>query len=450
MSDPYSFGALAPVDEAAEAEAARVAAALRMRQAARPVGGRKEGELTAALSDPATVFNASPLGALRTALTATNEGNYGDAAMAVAPYAVPFAGPAIRGATRMLTAAPKVAAGAVGTGAALTAADAGERTPASPEWWRSQREPQPTVAPFVAPGLTPEEAQRYTAPLPPGFDSLGPQGKRDATARRDAAQERLTKSRDAFLKEKVDRARADWDASLQGQQSAYDAEQARLDKEDQAFKLANQSTREAYPYASGALQAGGAAAAFALPRWARGQARTRNDALVGQVNEAMAEADAAKTLGKGGNAVRNAALARLRAATGASGVGRMTDPTPTLSSTLAAGGLGAVEGAFGALAPYIADSETLPMGSHGREESSDIGNWIARGATGALPGALLGMYGARIPMAGGAIPDLARAEGLKAALQARGSRTPAATPRKRTTRKQPSENVVPFSMAPGE
>lgn len=77
-------------------------AAYRTRQSARPEGGRREGALSAALSDPATVFNASPFGVARDALTAGAEGDYGRAALTAAPLALPLVGPVVRGAGALI------------------------------------------------------------------------------------------------------------------------------------------------------------------------------------------------------------------------------------------------------------------------------------------------------------------------------------------------------------
>jgi hypothetical protein len=426
-ADQLPQGSLSDADEA---QRAREAAAMRMRQSAQPEGGRQEGALSAALSDPATVFNASPLGMARDAMTAANEGNYGQAALSAAPLVAPALGPAVRAAGGLMQAYPKAAAlvaALAGTGASVEAAD---RDPKNPEWWRSKREPPPNIDPFAEPGLTPEETQRYTAQLDPNFEKLGPMGKKEAMARRDAAQGPLTSSSEAFLKEKIARSRSDWDRTLQDKQAAYEAEQARLDVEDQKYREENQSFREAHPLAAPIIQGIGAGTALAFPLAARGMALRRNNAVASQLDDAVAAAEAASTVrGTGSGPLRVGASQRLKSAMGDEGVGRMANTSTPLPEQLAWALGGGTEGAATAVAPYIVDQETLPMNSHGREEAGDPMNWAARAGYGFIPGAAAGLFGARIPMGRGAVPDMARAEGALKMLgsKARDLKVPAST-----------------------
>jgi len=428
-------------------------AAYRVRQGARPEGGRREGALTQALSDPATIFNVSPFGLARDALHSVNEGNYGRAAMDVAPFvAGPVLGPALRAGSRVVAAAPRATAGAMGTMGALAAADAGERDPANPEWWRSKREAPPAISPFAEPTLTPEEEARYTAPEIQGFDKLGPMGKLKATEQRGVAQAKLLEDRKAALGEKTTRARADWDANRQRIQDAYEAEQARLDAEDQKFREANQSFREAHPDLATALQFAGAGTAAGFPLLARGLRLRANNKVLGQLDDAIAAGETARAVPRnvpGALSDRIGAAERLRGAIGPQGVGRIKDTELSLPAQAAWATGGALEGALGSEIPYIVDVESLPSESHGRTEANDWANWLSRAAYGAIPAGMAGFMGARVPMSKGAVPDIPRAEGLIKGLEykERAPRAPrkpsadAANPaeaKPRRTRKKPA------------
>lgn len=399
-------------------------AAYRTRQGARPIGGRQEGPLTQSLSDPATAFNASPFGAARDALTAANEGDYGRAAMSAAPLVAPIAGPIVRGAGALMRANPATTGLAAGLSAYLGSADAADRDPKSGEWWRTPRG-TPTVQKFAEPTLTPEEERRYIAPEIQGFDKLGPRGKLEATARRDALQKSLIQDRERALADKTKRARADWDEANQRTQAEYEAQQSRLDAEDDKYRLANQSFRDAHPLASPIIQGAGAATALTFPLIARGLTRRANNTMASQLQEAMTAGEAASALPRSGvgsagsAAARVGAAQRLESAIGPQGVGRMQDTSVSLPGQAAWALGGGAEGAIGATAPYGVDLETLPIGSPGREEASEPSNWGMRAASGFLPGAAMGLIGSRVPMGRGAVPDIARAEGLIKGLKSR-------------------------------
>jgi hypothetical protein len=104
---------------------------------------------------------------------------------------------------------------------------------------------------------------------------------------------------------------------------------------------------------------------------------------------------------------------------GPEGVGRMSDTSVGLPGQAAWALGGGAEGAATAVVPYIIDQETLPLGSHGQNESSEPMNWATRAGYGFIPGAAAGLFGARVPMGGGAVADLARAEGALTAIKSR-------------------------------
>lgn len=423
-------------------------AAYRTRQGAKPEGGRKEGAFTELVSDPVRMgraaFGMTPPGALLNMYEAGREGDYGNMA-ANAVYGG-LGGALMRAGKGALTAFPRLTGGAAGTAAALTAADAGDRSPKSTEWWRSQREAPPTIDPFSAPQLTEDERRQYTQPefafkvTPPNFEGLGPMARKEAQASYDrrlatapqdelaareaynARQERMDLAAQEALARKAKGPRADYEAEVAHKQAIYEAEQARLDAEDQKFRLANQSTREAHPLAAPMMQGAGVLTAAAFPLLTRNRIRGTNNAINQQLKDAMTAGDAelaAKAAGTGSPMMQKVSAERLKAAAGPQGVGRMRDTelSPAAQAAWATGG--ALEGAAGATVPYIVDRETLPAESHGREESGDLANWLQMAAYGAIPGAISGALGARVPMSRGAVPDIPRATGLMKGLTAR-------------------------------
>lgn len=427
-------------------------AAYRVRQGARPEGGRQEGALSAALSDPAFLFNASPFGITRDALSAANQGDYGRALATASPLAVPFAGPALRGAGALLRAAPRTAgtgAAALGVGLPTTTDTAQTAEPSSSEWWRTPREGAPAVPRFEEPTLSPEEEQRYIAPQIQGFSQLGPKAKLEATARRDAMQKSLLQDRERALTEKIARARADWEMANQQTQAAHEAEQARLDQRDLEYKGANQSFREAHPNLTLGLPAAGAAIAGLIPYGGRMLTRGVNNEIGGQLSSAVARARA--SLGADA-ATRAAARGEMKAGLGPGGIGRMKDESLTPGGVTGSLGVGALGSGEASLIPYEIDMATLPEGSHGRQEAEDYKNWLQRGGFGSLGGVLGASYGLKAPlMRSKAVPPVSEMEGLLAGLRSPAART--AQKIKTSRRRKPSddENVIPLreGMASG-
>jgi hypothetical protein len=400
-------------------------AAMRARMAARPAGGRREGALSEALSDPATLFNISPFGAARDAMTAANEGEYGRAALTAAPLVAPLAaGPVIRGAGAALRAAPKtVATGAAALGLGVpTSTDEAQTAEPGKDWWRTPRE-QFQRGTFEAPTLTPEEEAQFVVPewkKPKGWygdrETVQPsvplsiERARIADTRKQA-QDVQTRKAD-YLQKKIDTSRRDFEAEQARLQAEYDAEQARLDAKDQEYKIANQSFREAHPYLAPAIQGAGAVTAALGPLAIRGLQLRRNNAITGQLDKAMAGGDYAAGLeGAAGRPARIAAKEQLQASLGKQGIGRIQPTEMGIGGQIGSGIAGGIEGATSSVVPYIIDQETLPLGSHGQEESSDMANWLTRAAYGAIPSAAMGVFGARLPMSQGRVPDVARAKG---------------------------------------
>lgn len=448
-------------------------AAYRVRQAARPEGGRQEGPLSEALSDPAFLFNASPLGPVRDTLHAVNEGEYGRAAASAAPLLAPMAGPAIRGASALVRAAPRTAAtlaGIAGIGIpSATDIATAEAEPKADDWWRTPREPF-NHPEFVPPTLTAEEREPFTQPgfvAPdqsprPNLDGLGPMARKETQARYDqrlekaavsaeearkahaARQAKLDEVAAALLDRKTSKAREDWEKARDDAIAAHAEEQARLDQRDLEFKRANQSFTEAHPSASLALPAAGAAIAGAIPYGGRMMARGANNAVARQLEEAASRARLA--LGSDA-ATRAAARGEMKAGLGPAGVGRITDEHSTGRSNAAAmisGGLGSAEAS---LIPYEVD-RLLPEGSHGRHESDDPKNWLQRGAFGSLGGILGSRYGMEAPLLRGRVtPPVSEMEGLLAGLKTAKTAPPRVKvePKPRSRRKKSDDdNVVPL------
>src|SRR5262249_18788674 len=161
------------------------------------------------------------------------EGNYLGAATNAMGAGFPVAGMAGKLASAAGAFPKSLAAGAGLSGLLSDMSQAGDRKPKASDWWRTPRRAAPATAPFVEPTLTPQEEQRYTAPEIQGFDKLGPQAKLQSIARKDEMQKGLLRDREQAAKDKIARARADWDAGVQQAQAGYEAEQARLDAEDE-------------------------------------------------------------------------------------------------------------------------------------------------------------------------------------------------------------------------
>lgn len=367
------------------------------------------------------------------------------------------AGPALAGAERAVPAMAKAipANTMVNTGLAASGTMAGVPGPAqaesapeqvpvgqrpkSGEWWRTQRAPPPTMLPFTAPTMSPEELSPYDEPkfAPP----KGWQGGREQKQNYEGPQSyyarmqslnRERETREGRRLEASERktavARKDHESEFSRESAAYQKEQERLDRLDAEYKEANENFRRKHPQLATALPIIGAGMGASLPYANRVRLQRINNKLVTDFSAAITRAEkAAATKGALGKAEKAGAVADLEKRMDPSapiGVTRSRNVDPTVGSQAAGittGALGSVEGA---ILPYELDL-ALPSDSPDRREATNAVNWAERAGQQVLPGGLAGHVGGHMPLPRrGLVPDVERAQGLVRRM------TPVAAPRK--------------------
>jgi len=376
-----------PVDEATEAQRAREAAAMRMRQAAMPEGGRQEGPLTAALSDPALLFNMSPLGMARDAMKSANEGDYGQAAMSAAPLLAMGAAPAVRGAGALMQSFPKTTAIGSGLAGMFATSEAGTSLN------RAQRQE-----------LEQEQARARNA------------AELDAQKRAQEAEIEAQRRSQQML---LDKARREGDVAAQ--QAAAQAEierqrEAERYRQQEEVRQSQLPFREKYPGLATALPFAGTAAAMASPYAVRLGKALFNNSRVGQMEDAITRADMALASQSKPSIVRS--LGELKASKGS---------VPTPEGPISAGpgslAISAALPAEAALLPAEYDMSMLQPDNPNREAAKHILTDPTELAKRVVPGLLQGIpaatLGNKIPAVWPEkIPPNANMEGLIAALKA--------------------------------
>lgn len=381
-------GSAPPIDEPAEAQAAREAAAMRMRQAAQPEGGRQEGAMSAALSDPALLFNLSPLGMARDSMRAANEGDYGQAAMSAAPLVAPMAGPAVRAVGGAMQAFPKASALATGLAGMLSSSEA-------------------------APKLTREQQRQLEMETSRARNAA----ELDQQKR---AQEAEIARQGAAQQVELERARREGDLATQQAAAQADTERQRAEAEYQQQEAVRQSQlpfRERYPGLANALPFAGVGAAAASPYAVRLGKALFNNAGVRQMEGAVGRGETALAGADKGAITRS--LGELKSIQ-KSGAAAPEGPVSAGPGTLA---LSAGLPAEAALLPAEYDLQMLPTDNPNREAAKKMLTDPTELAKRVIPGLLQGIpaatLGNKVPAVWPEkLPPISNMEGLIAALRA--------------------------------
>lgn len=312
--------------EAEQAQAAREAAALRMKHSAQPPSGRQEGTFTKVVTDPGFLASFLPPVALHNMYQKAREGDYMGALSAapIAGTAVARAG--LKGVDALMRAAPKTMALGAGAAGMMAPAAAGEH--GSPGALVPMPRPNP-VRQQEALGI---EAQRRAQEV----EEAKARGLNQADIDKVTAQNQMTVRMEEQRK------------------------QAELARENQA-KAAEQPWRERNPGLANALSMAGVGAAAAFPAIGKATGTIMKNAYAGRWEDAVKRA--ATVADQGGAPALRAAneLKAFQAGVGA----------PPKGSTMTALGVGAAAPLTDSYLPLGIDAGFAPEGSPAKKQAVD-------------------------------------------------------------------------------